>query len=146
MRLEEVILFFGICVVLPVVVVALTTRAKTNATNKRAEIALAAIEKNTDVDLEELFRKMNLPRRSVKEKLLYRLLFGCIITLLGAGIYVAMYVADMNGWCNQNMFISLSFVAVPALGIGLSFLINYWAGKSMLKKEMEIEAKNQHDA
>ena len=146
MRLEEVILFLGICVVLPVVVVALTTRAKTNATNKRAEIALAAIEKNTDVDLEELFRKMNLPRRSVKEKLLYRLLFGCIFTLLGAGIYVAMYVADMNGWCNQNMFISLSFVAVPALGIGLSFLINYWAGKSMLKKEMEIEAKNQHDA
>lgn len=143
MKLGELILFFGICVVLPVVVVALTTRAKTNATNKRAEIALAAIEKNSDVDLEELLRKMNLPRRSVKEKLLYRLLFGCIFTLIGAGIYAAMYVADLNGWCNQDMFISLSFVAVPALGIGLSFLINYLVGKSMLKKEMEIEAKNQ---
>ena len=143
MKLGELILFFGICVVLPVVVVALTTRAKTNATNKRAEIALAAIEKNSDVDLEELLRKMNLPRRSVKEKLLYRLLFGWIFTLIGAGIYAAMYVADLNGWCNQDMFISLSFVAVPALGIGLSFLINYLVGKSMLKKEMEIEAKNQ---
>ena len=143
MNLGELILFFGICVVLPVVVVALTTRAKTNATNKRAEIALAAIEKNSDVDLEELLRKMNLPRRSVKEKLLYRLLFGCIFTRIGTGISAAIYVADLNGWCNQDMFISLSFVAVPALGIGLSFLINYLVGKSMLKKEMEIEAKNQ---
>ena len=60
------------------------TRAKTNATNKRAEIALAALEKNSDVNLEEFFKKMNPPRRSIKERLLDKLLCGCIFTLFGA--------------------------------------------------------------
>lgn len=54
MKLAEMILFLGIFVVMPVIIVALVTRAKTNATNKRAEIALAAIEKNSDVNLEVL--------------------------------------------------------------------------------------------
>ena len=53
MKLAEMILFLGIFVVMPVIIVSLVTRAKTNATNKRAEIALAAIEKNSDVNLEE---------------------------------------------------------------------------------------------
>ena len=50
--------------VLPIIIVALVARAKTNATNKRAEIALAAIEKNSDVDLEQFFKKIMNPVES----------------------------------------------------------------------------------
>ena len=81
MKLATMIVVLGIFVVLPVIIVALVTRAKTHAINKRAEIALAAIEKNSDVDLEEFFRKLNPPRRSIKERLLDRLLCGCIFTV-----------------------------------------------------------------
>ena len=144
MKLAEMILFLGIFVVMPVIIVSLVTRAKTNATNKRAEIALAAIEKNSDVNLEEFFKKMNPPRRSIKERLLDKLLCGCIFTLFGAGIYVAILVYHMNvEEFNRNMFIGLSFIAVPSLGVGLSFLINYFVGRRVLKEETETEARNQ---
>ena len=138
------IVLLGIFVVLPIIIVALVARAKTNATNKRAEIALAAIEKNTDVDLGEFFKKMNPPRRSIKERLLDRLLWGCIFTLFGVGIYIAVLVYNIIvGDFDKDMFIGLSFVAVPSLGVGLAFLVNYFVGRKVLKQEMEAEAKNQ---
>lgn len=144
MKLAEMILFLGIFVVMPVIIVSLVTRAKTNATNKRAEIALAAIEKNSDVNLEEFFKKMNPPRRSIKERLLDKLLWGCIFTLFGAGIYVAILVYHMNvEEFDRNMFIGLSFIAVPSLGVGLAFLINYYVGRKVLKEEIEAEARKQ---
>lgn len=144
MKLAEMILFLGIFVVMPVIIVSLVTRAKTNATNKRAEIALAAIEKNSDVNLEEFFKKMNPPRRSIKERLLDKLLWGCIFTLFGAGIYVAILVYNMNvEEFDRNMFIGLSFIAVPSLGVGLAFLINYYVGRKVLKEEIEAEARKQ---
>ena len=144
MELTAMILYFGIFVVLPVIIVALVTRAITNATNKRAEIALAAIEKNSDVNLEEFFKKMNPPRRSIKERLLDKLLWGCIFTLFGAGIYVAILVYHMNVEdFNRDMFIGLSFIAVPSLGVGLAFLINYYVGRKVLKEEIEAEARKQ---
>ena len=143
MYVTDLIAVLGICVVLPIIVVILITRAKTNATNRRAEIAMAAIEKNTDVDLEEFFRKMNPPRRSIKERLLNRLLLGCIFTLFGVGVYIAIFVYNMNvGGFDRDMFICLSFAAVPSIGIGLAFLINYFIGRRILKKEMEAEAKS----
>ena len=144
MYVTDLIAALGICVVLPIIVVSLITRAKTNATNRRAEIAMAAIEKNTNVDLEEFFRKMNPPRRSIKERLLNRLLLGCIFTLFGLGVYIAIFVYNMNvGGFDRTMFIGLSIAAVPSLGIGLAFLINYFIGRRILKQEMEAEAKSQ---
>lgn len=144
MYVTDLIAALGICVVLPIIVVSLITRAKTNATNRRAEIAMAAIEKNTNVDLEEFFRKMNPPRRSIKERLLNRLLLGCIFTLFGVGVYIAIFVYNLNvGGFDRNMFIGLSIAAVPSLGIGLAFLINYFIGRRILKQEMEAEAKSQ---
>ena len=144
MKLTAMILYFGIFVVLPVIIVALVTRAITNATNKRAEIALAAIEKNSDVNLEEFFKKMNPPRRSIKERVLDKLLWGCIFTLFGAGIYVAILVYHMNVEdFNRDMFVGLSFIAVPSLGVGLAFLINYYVGRKVLKEEIEAEARKQ---
>lgn len=144
MKLAALILYFGIFVVLPVIIVSLVTRAKTNATNKRAEIALAAIEKNSNVNLEEFFKKMNPPRQSIKERLLNKLLWGCIFTLFGAGIYIAILVYHMNvEEFNRDMFIGLSFIAVPSLGVGLAFLINYFVGRRVLKEEIEAEARKQ---
>ena len=87
---------------------------------------------------------MNPPRRSIKERLLNRLLLGCIFTLFGVGVYIAIFVYNMNvGGFDRNMFIGLSIAAVPSLGIGLAFLINYFIGRRILKQEMEAEAKSQ---
>lgn len=143
MKLAEMIVLLAIFVVLPIIIVALVAHAKTNATNKRAQIAMAAIEKNSDLDLEEFFRKMNPPRRSIKERLLDKLLTGCIFTFFGVCIYAFVLVYNLiYGW-DKNMFIELSFVAVPSLGVGLAFLVNYCVGHKVLKQEIEAEVKNQ---
>ena len=137
------IVLLAIFVVLPIIIVALVAHAKTNATNKRAQIAMAAIEKNSDLDLEEFFRKMNTPRRSIKDRLLDRLLTGCIFTFFGACIYAVLLVYNLiDGW-NKNMFAELSFVAVPSLGVGLAFLVNYCVGHKVLNQEIEAEVRNQ---
>lgn len=144
MKFAEMMVYLGIFVVLPIIIVALMARVKTNITNKRAQIALAAIEKNSDVDLEAFFKKMNLPSRSIKERLLDKLLYGSIFTLFGVGIYIAIFVFNMNvGSFDKNMFIGLSFAAVPSLGVGLAFLINYFVGRRVLKQEIDAEAKKQ---
>ena len=140
----QMILLIGGFVVLPIIIVALVAHVKKNATNKRAQIALAAIEKNADIDLEEFFKKMNPPRRRIKERLLDKLLWGSIFTLFGVGIYIAVFVYNMIvGGFNKDMFICLSFAAVPSLGVGVAFLVNYFVGRKMLKQEMEAEANNQ---
>ena len=144
MKFAEMMVYLGIFVVLPIIIVALMARVKTNITNKRAQIALAAIEKNSDVDLEAFFKKMTLPSRSIKERLLDKLLYGSIFTLFGVGIYIAIFVFNMNvGSFDKNMFIGLSFAAVPSLGVGLAFLINYFVGRRVLKLEIDAEAKKQ---
>lgn len=143
MKFGETLVLLGLFVVLPTIIVWLVSRYKKHETDKRAEIALAAIEKDSDLDLEEFFKKMNPPRRSIKERLLDKLLWGCIFTIFGVCIYMALAVFGMViDSVIADMFIGLSMVAVPSLGIGIAFLINYFVGKKALKQEMEAELKH----
>ena len=143
MRLGQTLVLLGIFVVLPTIIVWLVSRYKKHEIDKRTEMALAAIEKDFDLDLEAFFRKMNLPSRTIKEKLLDKLLWGCIFTIFGVCIYMALAVFGMViNSVNADMFIGLSMVAVPSLGIGIAFLINYFVGKKALKQEMEAELKH----
>lgn len=143
MRLGQTLVLLGIFVVLPTIIVWLVSRYKKHEIDKRTEMALAAIEKGSALDLEAFFRKMNLPSRTIKEKLLDKLLWGCIFTIFGVCIYMALAVFGMViNSVNADMFIGLSMVAVPSLGIGIAFLINYFVGKKALKQEMEAELKH----
>ena len=49
----------SICCILPIMVIWLITRRKMNETNSRTQIALAAIEKNPDLDIEELLKNLD---------------------------------------------------------------------------------------
>lgn len=139
MRIIEDLVPIAICVVLPIAIVWMTTRTRIKRDNLRKEIILAAMEKNSDIDIEEMTKKLNGPKKLLKEKLLTRLLFGSIFVGLGILIYVAMAVYMRIFGQDTNMFIGLSFVAVPSLAVGIAFLINFFVGKNMLAKEMEAE-------
>lgn len=143
MKFGETLALLGIFVVLPTIIVWLVSRYKKHETDKRAEIALAVIEKDSDLDVEAFFRKMNLPSRTIKEKQLDKLLWGCIFTIFGVCIYIALAVFGMViDSVIADMFIGLSMVAVPSLGIGIAFLINYFVGQRALKQEMEAQLKS----
>lgn len=53
----DIIIPIAICVVLPVLIVAIVTFAGVNRDNKRSRIMLAAIEKGMDVDAKKSFRE-----------------------------------------------------------------------------------------
>ncbi|MBQ2344730.1 MAG: hypothetical protein II390_03860, partial [Prevotella sp.] len=69
--------------VLPIMIVWFIIRKKMNETNQRTQIVLAAIEKNPDMDLEELMKKISSKPKLLKEKLLTKLLWGCLTVMIG---------------------------------------------------------------
>lgn len=139
MRIIEDLVPIAICVVLPIAIVWMTTRARIKRDNLRKEIILAAMEKNSDIDIEEMTKKLNRPKKLLKEKLIMRLLCGSMFVGFGILTYVALAVYMCIFGQDTNMFIGLSFVAVPSLAVGIAFLINFFVGKNMLAKEMEAE-------
>ena len=125
--------------VLPIMIVWFSVREKMNATNQRTQIVLAAIEKNPDMDLEELMKKISPKKKLLKEKLLSKLQTGNITTFLGIGFLLcALYVDYMGGMSPEDLRL-LYLAGAILLGVGIAFLISYFVGKKMLAKEMEAE-------
>ena len=125
--------------VLPIMIIWFSVREKMNATNQRTQIVLAAIEKNPDMDLEELMAKISPKKKLLKEKLLSKLQTGNITTFLGIGFLLcALYVDYMGGMSPEDLRM-LYLAGAILLGVGIAFLINYFVGKKMLAKEMEAE-------
>ena len=125
--------------VLPIVYIWLEVRRKMNETNSRTQIVLAAIEKNPDMDLEELMKKISPKKKLLKEKLLSTLLWGSIITMLGLGLIGVGIYLSVNGIGGKDDPKTSICFGLILLAIGIAFLINYGIGKKMLAKEIEAE-------
>lgn len=121
--------------VLPIMIVWLAIRKKMNEANNRMQIVLAAIEKNPDMNVEELMKSMAPKKRLLKEKLLSKLLWGCIATLLGIG----MIGLDVFFEIYKNSSTPLGVLGVASLAVGIAFLVSYFVGKKLLAKEIEAE-------
>ncbi len=137
--LVSILVPLGCGCVLPIMIVWFTIRESMNKTNQRTQIVLAAIEKNPDLDIEELMKKISPKPKLLKEKLLAKLLWGLLATLLGIGfigchIYVSLFT---------NSTSPCGFAGIVLLAVGIAFLVNYSIGKKMLAKEIETEEKLQ---
>lgn len=127
--------------ILPIVIIWLIVRRRMNETNARTQIALAAIEKNPDMDIEELLKKISTKGRLLKEKLLTKLLWGCLTTLFGIGLIgFGIYLSANRLGGTDDPMTAVCFGLI-SLGVGIAFLINYFVGKRMLAKEIELEEK-----
>ena len=128
--------------ILPIVIIFLSVRQKMNETNKRTEIALAAIEKNPEMDIEEIMKKISRKPKLLKEKLLTKLLWGCLTTLLGIGLIgFGIFLGENQLGGTDDPMTAICFGLI-SLGVGIAFLVNYFMGKKMLAKEMEAEEKS----
>ena len=114
-------------------------RKEMNETNTRTQIALAAIEKNPNLDLEELMEKISPKKKLIKEKLLSKLQTGNITALLGMGFLLCAIYVDYLGGMDSKDLRMLYLAGAILLVVGIAFLINYFVGKKMLAKEMEAE-------
>lgn len=127
--------------VLPIVAILSGVRKKMNETNQRTQIVLAAIEKNPEMDIEEIMKKISRKPGLLKEKLLTKLLWGCLTTLLGIGLIgTGAWMGYVGGSVPDDIYAVVCFGLI-ALGVGIAFMINYFVGKKMLAKEIEAEEK-----
>ena len=138
-HLVEILVPIACGCVLPIVIVWLAIRKEMNDTNTRTQIVLAAIEKNPDLNIEDLMKKISPKKSLLKEKLLKKLLWGCITALLGVGFIGYCTYHGLVGGGSTSDLTRFSLAGVVLLGIGIALLINYNVGKKVLAKEMEAE-------
>ena len=125
--------------ILPMFAIWMGIRNKMNEANTRTQIALAAIEKNPDMDLEELIKKISPKEKLLKEKLLSKLQAGTITMLLGLGFLVLAFIVGYLGGGDPDNIYLFDIAGTVLLAVGIAFLISYNVGKKMLAKEMEAE-------
>lgn len=133
--LIEILIPIGVAVVLPVAIVAIVFKSALASDRNRKEIILAALEKNPNLDVEDLVKRMKKSNKLIKEKLLARLKRGCLCCLMGVAFVLLYFFLSV-----QNEFLIITGAALIAIGI--AFLISYFVGRRMLAKEMEAEQQN----
>ena len=141
--IEDLIPFLGI-IALCIVIVVLYFRKKHNEIEKRSEIIKTVLEKDSGSVPEELLKTLNKPKRSLKERLLSKLLWGMICTLIGLVLVVAVYpkVADFliySEVCEDKAdFLTLGFVS---LAVGAGLVVYYFIARRVLRSEIEKEER-----
>lgn len=134
--LVQILVPIGVAVVLPIAIVAIVFRSALASERNRKEIVLAVLEKNPDIDVEQLMKNLKKSEKLIKEKLLARLERGCLCCLMGVAFMVLYFFLGVQG----EGFIVV--VGAALIAIGIAFLISYFVGRRMLAKEMEAEQQN----
>ena len=132
-HLTEIIVPIACGCVLPIMIIYFGVRQKINETNQRTRIIVAAIEKNSETDIEALLKKM-----APKEKLLNKLLIGCLAIFMGLGLFGFMAYVNYIGMASRHE-VSGVICGVVMVAVGIAYLINYFIGKKILAKELEAE-------
>lgn len=133
--LAQILVPIGVAVVLPIAIVAIVLRSALASERNRKEIVLAVLEKNPDIDVEQLMKNLKKSEKLIKEKLLARLEHGCLCCLMGVAFVLLYFFLSV-----QNEFLIITGAALIAVGI--AFLVSYFVGRRMLAKEMEAEQQN----
>ena len=138
-NLFQLLVPIAICCVLPIMIVWLNNRRRIIENNSRTQIVLAAMEKNPGMDIDEMLKKMAPKQKLLKEKLLAKLLWGCITLLFGVGLAIFDLCLSLGGGMTSSNLWFSGFMSAIMIAVGIAFLINYFIGKKMLAKEIEAE-------
>ena len=128
---------------MPITMVWLHMRSKKHESDNRTGIVLAALEKNPNIDLEELMQKITPKSATLKEKLLKKLMWGSVISAIGIGFLgYALYMDFVGGMSVEDMERSYFCGGITML-IGMAILLVFFISKRMLAKELEAEANKK---
>ena len=124
-------------VVLPIVMVWLYYRDEQLKATKRSEIVMDVIEKNPEVDVQELLSKLNPPKKSYKEQLMtkmhYEVLWGTICTIGGIVTISVMITLGILQVFGEKFFPIVSIFGVVPLAVGCGLLAAYNNAKKTLE-------------
>lgn len=131
----------GVCIALPLMVVWLTNKRKNHEIDKKTEILMALLEKKPELNPAEVLDKLDMSqepgKKSPKEKLMEKLLSGCIYTLIGIVLFFT-HLFDFVFLGNKTNGVVGGGVLAA---VGIAFIIYYFVGKKMLQGEIEIKDK-----
>ena len=129
--IESIVAIGGVCVALPIVIVWMVVRARTQRMDKKMEILMKAVENGQQVDPALLVTaETGGKKNSLKKNILNRLLVGACLTISGMLAIVLFCI----------------FGALICLSVGIGFLISYFVGRNFLAKEIAIEEKQLLEA
>ena len=134
--LVQILVPIGVAVVLPITIVAIVFRSALVSERNRKEIVLAVLEKNPDIDVEQLMKNLKKSEMLIKEKLLARLERGCLCCLMGVAFMLLYFFLGVQ---SEDLIV---VVGAALIAIGIAFLISYFVGRRMLAQEMEAEQQN----
>lgn len=126
--LVPILVPIAVFVVLPVGIVWLIISNKKFAAEKRAQIVLAAIEKNSEMDMEVFAQALVPKQKPLRERLVSRIftctLIGMALSLLGglgmvASIAALLYSIYLDNLRDGFFVMTMAFLPVFALGMGL---------------------------
>lgn len=137
--LVQLLVPIGVAVVLPIAIVAIVFRSALASERNRKEIVLAVLEKNPDIDVEQLMKNLKKSEKLIKEKLLARLERGCLCCLMGVAFMVLYFFLGVQG---EDFPV---VVGAALIAIGSAFLISYFVGRRMLAKEMLAEEQYMNE-
>ncbi|MCX4258665.1 MAG: DUF6249 domain-containing protein [Muribaculaceae bacterium] len=126
----------GVCVVLPIMIVWIVFKAKTNNDNKRADVLIKAIENNANIDAEKLAEALGKQQISAKELLNRRLLRGCMFTILGVAF--SIIALTFSAAPEDMQFISYILAAL-SFAVGIAYLIVYFVTRNTTAETEENE-------
>ena len=115
--MEDFLLPVFVCVVLPCVIVWITSKTRKHELDRKTELALKAIESGAQID-PNFFSKA-APAKTIKKKIFGRLTTGCILAALGVALFGKEDVTD-------SFYVPLGGGILLLLGI--AFIVTYFIG------------------
>ena len=135
--LVELLIPLGVAVVLPITIVAIVFKSVLASERNRKEIILAALEKNPNLNVEDLVKRMKKSEKLIKEKLLAKLQHGCLCCLMGEAFVLLYFFLSVQ---KENFIIA----GTVLIAIGIAFLVGYFVGRRMLEEEILAEEQSMN--
>lgn len=133
------IVSLGICVVMPVMIVWLTSRAKSHAEDRRTEVLLKAIENGLDIDPDLLVGPGKAAKpKTVRMRLLEQLKSGTMMAVSGIVMMVCSLTVARLGW-----WLTLCGGFMMAIGAGM--IVYYIMGRKDLQSEIRSEEEKKKE-
>lgn len=139
--IESVFIAGGICVALPIVIVWMVVRARTQKMERKMAILTKAVENGQQIDPALLVaaEKNDDGRYRLKNSLLVKLILGISLVLSGL-------MAEVLFILYGDIVLPLHLAALVVFSVGVGFFVSYFVGRKFLAKEIEIEEKRLQEA
>ena len=137
MEIDFLLIPICICVVLPVMVVWLVTRARIKKNEQKMAVLMKAIENGVDIDPELLISETE-SSRNTKMRLIKKLTTGIVCSMIGVVLLVCPSIDAFEGVAGLEMLYIIGGVMVAT---GVAYMVAFFVGRKYLAPEIEAEER-----